>query len=333
MILDGEPRRRRLAAPVGHPAAVHPGLGRRASRAAPPRPAGRSPTKDEFADYLERMPPRFDLPVRLNTRVTRCRPDGDGTSPPPASAHRVRQRRRRARGPSARRRTCRIRRPSSTRHPAAALQRVPATFAAGRRHRCSWSARPTPGATSPSRLPPFTPLSSSGRIPARSPSPSSHRGQGVLPGHALRWTHVLTRSTPLGRKALADYRHGGRGCGCSSATLPSVVSTGSRAVAGVRTAGPDRRRPMIDAGTVVWCTGFRQAFHWIAFRYSTRTAGHGSTAARWTACPGCSSAGCGSSTPPPRCRSTAPAGTPHTSPGSSRSARRLCPRRSREAVA
>lgn len=36
------------------------------------------PTKDEFADYLEAYVERFDLPVRLDARVSRLTRDGDG---------------------------------------------------------------------------------------------------------------------------------------------------------------------------------------------------------------------------------------------------------------
>ena len=45
-----------------------------------PNPGSRwsYPTKDEFADYLEAYAVRFDLPVRLATRVTSVARDGDG---------------------------------------------------------------------------------------------------------------------------------------------------------------------------------------------------------------------------------------------------------------
>ena len=70
VILDREAAsRRRVAAPVGHPAPVHPGLGGRPSRAAHPgAPRWSFPTKDEFADYLETYAATFDLPVRCGTR-------------------------------------------------------------------------------------------------------------------------------------------------------------------------------------------------------------------------------------------------------------------------
>jgi putative flavoprotein involved in K+ transport len=42
--------------------------------------AGGPPSKDEFADYLDRYERELDLPVRHGVRVTRLSPDGDGFS-------------------------------------------------------------------------------------------------------------------------------------------------------------------------------------------------------------------------------------------------------------
>ncbi|KWX02105.1 FAD dependent oxidoreductase [Carbonactinospora thermoautotrophica] len=42
-----------------------------------PAPAGTYPTKDQVADYLQAYAASFELPVRLNTRVTRLRRAGD----------------------------------------------------------------------------------------------------------------------------------------------------------------------------------------------------------------------------------------------------------------
>ena len=43
-----------------------------------PAPADAYPTKDEVADYLRAYAEAFDLPVRLNTRVTRLSRNGAG---------------------------------------------------------------------------------------------------------------------------------------------------------------------------------------------------------------------------------------------------------------
>ena len=42
-----------------------------------PAPSGHLPDKDEMADYLERYAERFDLPVRLRTRVESLDSDGE----------------------------------------------------------------------------------------------------------------------------------------------------------------------------------------------------------------------------------------------------------------
>ena len=44
-----------------------------------PRRPGRSPTKDEVADYLEPTRARFELPVRTGVRVDRLSRTGTGT--------------------------------------------------------------------------------------------------------------------------------------------------------------------------------------------------------------------------------------------------------------
>ena len=79
-----DPRReradRRLVADanLGLAAPVHAGpLRRPAGLAASRPPAGRIPTADETADYLEAYAARFDLPVRPGTRVDRLTKAGD----------------------------------------------------------------------------------------------------------------------------------------------------------------------------------------------------------------------------------------------------------------
>ena len=80
------------------------------------------------------------------------------------------------------------------------------------------------------------------------------------------WRHVVTRRTPIGRKEMAEVRHhGGPMLRVKRADLArrGVVRNTSRVV------GVEDGRPLlddgtvVDAATVVWCTGFRQAFDWI----------------------------------------------------------------------
>jgi putative flavoprotein involved in K+ transport len=79
-------------------------------------------------------------------------------------------------------------------------------------------------------------------------------------------THVITRRTPIGRKAMGEVRFHG---------LPMLrVKRSDLAARGVervleRVTGIEDGRPVLDGGrvldvsNVVWCTGFRQVFDWI----------------------------------------------------------------------
>ncbi len=88
----------------------------------------------------------------------------------------------------------------------------------------------------------------------------------VFPAIAFLATHVLTRRTPMGRKALEKVRFHG---------IPNIRVKRSdlrdRGVERVldRVNGVQSGRPvladgrLLDAVNVVWCTGFRQVFDWI----------------------------------------------------------------------
>ena len=152
--------------------------------------------------------------------------------------------------------------------PAAALQRVPQACAAQ-----AWSGarrrrRPTPAPTSPTRWQPPTRRC----WPARPRSGAGtagplERSRLVLPVIGFLAKHVLTRRTPIGRKAMDEVRfHGGpmlrvkrsdlqaSWCGADPGPGDRRSATGDRA---------GRRRGALDVANVVWCTGFRQVFDWI----------------------------------------------------------------------
>ena len=80
------------------------------------------------------------------------------------------------------------------------------------------------------------------------------------------WRHVVTRRTPIGRKEMHEIRHhGGPMLRVKRADLErrGVVRNTSRVV-GVKDGRPVLDDgTVVDAATVVWCTGFRQAFDWI----------------------------------------------------------------------
>ncbi len=89
-----------------------------------------------------------------------------------------------------------------------------------------------------------------------------------FPVLTFAWKHVLTRRTPIGRKEMEEVRHhGGPMLRVKRADLErrGVVRHTSR-LAGARDGRPVLDDgTVVDAATVVWCTGFRQAFDWIDF--------------------------------------------------------------------
>ncbi len=102
-----------------------------------------------------------------------------------------------------------------------------------------------------------------GQIPARW---RGRRAPGALPLMVFAWKHVLTRSTPIGRRMMPEVRgHGG----------PMLrVQRSDLAAAGVvrhldRVESATQGRPtladgtVLDVANVVWATGFRQRFGWL----------------------------------------------------------------------
>jgi putative flavoprotein involved in K+ transport len=88
----------------------------------------------------------------------------------------------------------------------------------------------------------------------------------VFPLLIFMWRHVVTRRTPIGRKEMDEVRHhGGPMLRVKREHLEErgVVRNTAR-LAGVENGLPvlDDGQ-VVDAATVIWCTGFRQAFHWI----------------------------------------------------------------------
>ena len=88
----------------------------------------------------------------------------------------------------------------------------------------------------------------------------------VFPALVFLATHVLTRRTPMGRKALEVVRfHGGPNIRVKRTDLRDRdVERVLDRVSGVQEGRPvlaDGR--VLDVANVVWCTGFRQVFDWI----------------------------------------------------------------------
>ena len=102
-----------------------------------------------------------------------------------------------------------------------------------------------------------------GQIPVTLSSPMF---RVLFPAMLFVFNHVLTRRTPMGRKEMDEFRfHGGIALRVQSADLARRgVERLTERVVDVRDGCPvleDGR--MVEASSVVWATGFRQAFDWI----------------------------------------------------------------------
>ena len=111
------------------------------------------------------------------------------------------------------------------------------------------------------------PTALAGRDPGQVPVRLDHwSARLVFPAIGFLAKHVITRRTPIGRKAMDDVRFHG---------LPMVrVKRSDLQARGVdrilgRVTGAHDGRPVVDGvgaldvANVVWCTGFRQVFDWI----------------------------------------------------------------------
>lgn len=101
-----------------------------------------------------------------------------------------------------------------------------------------------------------------GQIPVRLESRRMHL---VFPLLMFAWRHLLTRRTPMGRKALAQVRfHGGPMLRVQRADLAARGVERSTSRVDSASSG----RPVVDGrpcnvANVIWATGFRQTFEWI----------------------------------------------------------------------
>jgi putative flavoprotein involved in K+ transport len=233
-----------------------------------PAPPWSYPGKDEVADYLEKYAIHSDLPVRMSTRVDRleARPVGGftatigentitcdnvvvatgsfGRTPNvPAFAASL--------DPSIRQlHSSEYRRPSDL-----ADGRVLVVGASHSGCDIAYEAA--------QHLPTTLVGRDCGQIPVKW---ESRALRYVFPVIAFMWRHVVTRRTPIGRKEMNEIRHhGGPMLRVKRADLEARgVERLLPRVAGVQNGLPqleDGR--VIDAATVVWCTGFKQVFDWI----------------------------------------------------------------------
>jgi putative flavoprotein involved in K+ transport len=102
-----------------------------------------------------------------------------------------------------------------------------------------------------------------GSIPFR---PGSKPARLIFPLVVFAWKHILTRKTPIGRKMMPHIRHHGAPMlrVKRSDLVRRDVQRIEQRVVGVRDGLPALADgTTLDVRSVVWCTGFRQAFDWI----------------------------------------------------------------------
>ena len=103
-----------------------------------------------------------------------------------------------------------------------------------------------------------------GKLPFRIDSP--HVAHVMVPIVFFAFRHVLTRRTPMGRKAMVEEREHG---GPNLRVMPEDLEKDGVDRRTVRVVGTRGGLPLLDDGTVVdartvvWCTGFKQTFGWI----------------------------------------------------------------------
>lgn len=111
------------------------------------------------------------------------------------------------------------------------------------------------------------PVTLCGRDPGQLPfRPEQRRAKLIFPLVVFAWRHILTRRTPMGRKEFKEVRaHGGPMIRIHREDLAERrVQRHTARMVGVRDG-----QPLLEDGTVVpttnvvWATGFRQAFDWI----------------------------------------------------------------------
>jgi putative flavoprotein involved in K+ transport len=225
------------------------------------------PGKDDVADYLETYAGRFDLPVRLGTRVQRVSASSGGylvsTDTGPIQCENVVV----ATGTFGR----------APNLPAAARELDPSILQLhSSEYRRPGQLRPGPvlvvgashsGTDIAYEVAETHPTTLAGRdcgeIPIRL---ESRRMHVVFPVLLFLWRHVVTRRTPVGRKEMEEIRfHGGPMLRVKRSDLAArgVVRTEAR-VEGTRDGLPQLADgTTVEATNVIWATGFRQAFDWI----------------------------------------------------------------------
>ncbi|MGA9748731.1 MAG: NAD(P)/FAD-dependent oxidoreductase [Nocardioides sp.] len=225
------------------------------------------PGKDQVADYLERYAVHFDLPVRMNTPVGRLSRHGEGFRAEIDDGTITCDNVVVATGSFGRKplvpdiaadldprivqlHSSEYRRPEQL--PRGRVLVVGASHS---------------GLDIAHEVAESHPTSLSGRDCGQIPVDlGSRRGHLLLPVMVFVFRHVLTRRTPMGRKEMDEVRfHGGPALRVKRADLEARgVEWSEHKVAGVADGLPQLSDgTVVDATSVVWCTGFQQTFGWI----------------------------------------------------------------------
>ncbi len=225
------------------------------------------PGKDEVADYLERYALHHDLPVRLRTRVRRLERSGDGFRVELDDATLTCDNVVVATGSFGR--TPYVPEAAADLDPRivqlhSSEYRRPDQLAPGEVLVVGASHSGTDIAYEVAETHPTVLAGREcGQLPIKLGSWNAHV---LFPLVIFSFRHVLTRRTPMGRKEMDEVRfHGGPALRWKPADLArrGVRRTESR-VTGARGGLPELSDgTVLDVGTVVWCTGFRQVFDWI----------------------------------------------------------------------
>jgi putative flavoprotein involved in K+ transport len=233
-----------------------------------PAPPWSYPDKEQVADFLESYAARWDLPVRTGTRVHRLEGRGDGfaatlddgeitsdnvvvatgsfgrTPYVPECAAGL--------DPSIRQlHSSEYRRPDQV-QPGTVL----VVGASHSGHDIAYELAETRPVVLSGR--------DCGQIPVRL---GTRQARVALRVMAFVFRHVLTRRTPMGRKEMPEVRfHGGPALRVKRQDLAARgVERLQARVTGVHGGRPELADGrVVDAATVIWCTGFRQVFDWIA---------------------------------------------------------------------
>jgi putative flavoprotein involved in K+ transport len=232
-----------------------------------PAPKWSYPTKDQVADYLAAYAKRFALPVRMSTYVNRLEAINGNYVLHLADDKIIAENVVVATGTFGRTPSIpdfaldldpAIRQLHSSEYRRPAQLKPGSVLVVGGSHSGTDIAFEV-AATHPTIL--------AGRDPGQMPVRIDHwSARLLLPAFLFLGRHVITRRTPIGRKAMAEIRfHGAPMLRVKRSDLDARgVERILEPVTGVQ-----EGRPLLDGGRVidvanlVWCTGFRQVFDWI----------------------------------------------------------------------